>query len=336
MSAEAINLEAIGSSLSRLERLPIAQKPLRGVLFGDYLTNQVGEGFDLHDLRPYEPGDDWRDINWPATLRSPDDELIVEDHIAENAPAFYLVSDVPSRRYFNDAPEQNERDLGIGIGMLTTLMARRDDLPVSATWSNGLKISRGEEPTFDEVLLADGFKRAVNLIKHADSYAETRQNTKRGLLGFVQKRQTRPEMQPTYLKDLLNSLGGIATTESVIVVVSDFRDVFDPKNTSNGWYRPLAKVADKNQVVAVELTSKWDFELPEGERLFRDPNSGQIISLDNIPNGAARYAEQEQQRAANIANAVRKSGASHIVVDTGKVDWIGHIEQQMDKLRQAA
>jgi uncharacterized protein (DUF58 family) len=338
MSIEAVNLEAIGSTLARLERLPIAQKPLRGVLYGDYLTTQVGEGFDLHDLRPYEAGDDFRDINWPATLRSPDNELIVEDHVAENAPAFYSVSDIPSRRYFNDVPERNERQLGLGLAIVTTLMARRDGLPTTAMWSNGNRIGYGEEPNFDETSLVEGFKQAVDLLKRADELAtDQSQRTKRGFFGLGRQKEAnrQPERQ-IKLKDLLKRAGDIALYDSVIVVTSDFRDAFDPADKQEGWARPFAGLAERHHVTAVELTNKWDHELPEGEVLFTDPSTGKIISLDDIPNGRERYAEQEKERTERIAATIRRSGAQHLRIDTGVEDWVKHLEQQMEKLRQAA
>ncbi len=336
MSAESINLEKIGASLSRLERLPIAQKPLRGVLFGDYQTRQIGEGSDLLDMRPYETGDDFRDINWPATVRSEESELIVETHLAENAPAFYVASDVMGHRYQNDAPDHDERELGLGIAMVTTLMARRDGLPTANLWSNGNKITYLDEPNFDEASMINGFKQAVRLIKEADSYAESSQTRKRGFLGRRKSIETPDSAEPLYLCNLLTKLGNVAAHESVLVVISDFRDVFDPKDAIHGWASPLNRLAGNNHLMAVELTNKWDLELPEGEVFFRDPSSGQIISIDNVPGGRELYATQEKERTANIAKTIKSSGASHLTIDTGVKDWAGHLEKQLAKMREAA
>jgi len=333
LSAELVDIDAVGASLMRLERLPIAQKPLRGELWGDYESLQAGDGYEIADLRTYETGDDSRDINVPATMRSVEGEVIVETHVAENVPAFHIVSDIPSHRYHNDTPGLDEQRLGLALTMVTTLMARRDGLPTAALWSNGNKLSYSEAPATDDVSLLQDFKRASLLLQAADLAFAASQNAPKGFFRRFKRVEATPTPEPIYLGNVLSRLGDVATSESVITIVSDFRDVKDPQDAKHGWARPLGRLASQHHVVAIKLTNPWYRSLPKDKAFFTDPETGKIISIDDIPGGRQKYAALQQEREETIQDNLRRGGAQQLTIDTATEDWVGHLEKQMRKLR---
>ncbi|RMF71899.1 MAG: DUF58 domain-containing protein [Alphaproteobacteria bacterium] len=53
-----------------LKRLRLeARRQLAGLLGGTALSRRAGHGLDFHELRPYQPGDDVRHLDWNATAR---------------------------------------------------------------------------------------------------------------------------------------------------------------------------------------------------------------------------------------------------------------------------
>src|SRR5689334_15172656 len=55
-------------ALLRALELSIARQ-IRGLVAGDYRARDLGGGMELAQVRPYEPGDDVRRIDWNVTAR---------------------------------------------------------------------------------------------------------------------------------------------------------------------------------------------------------------------------------------------------------------------------
>jgi uncharacterized protein (DUF58 family) len=65
------------------------------VLQGDYHTLFLGNGLDLATLRPYEPGDDVRAIDWNVTARM-DDPYVRQYDEDREINAWFLLDLSPS------------------------------------------------------------------------------------------------------------------------------------------------------------------------------------------------------------------------------------------------
>ena len=56
-------------SLSSRIQLPVLRK-LLSIMDGQHSALRHGRGWEFLDLAPYQPGDDVRSIDWPATVRT--------------------------------------------------------------------------------------------------------------------------------------------------------------------------------------------------------------------------------------------------------------------------
>src|SRR6188768_3836381 len=70
-------------------------RPLDGLLLGNYHTLFQGQGMDFAGLRPYEPGDDVRAIDWNATARRGETQ-VRRFHEDREIDAWFLVDTSPS------------------------------------------------------------------------------------------------------------------------------------------------------------------------------------------------------------------------------------------------
>jgi len=69
--APLLNRDEIAALIATATATPSAPTRLRqGRRSGDFITATAGSGTDLADLRPYQPGDDTRHIDWRASARS--------------------------------------------------------------------------------------------------------------------------------------------------------------------------------------------------------------------------------------------------------------------------
>src|SRR5215208_4844543 len=74
---------------------------IRGLLPGEYRARDLGGGTELAQVRPYEPGDDVRRIDWNVTARTAVPHVRV--HVPERALTAWLLLDVSPSMTFGTA-----------------------------------------------------------------------------------------------------------------------------------------------------------------------------------------------------------------------------------------
>jgi len=103
------------------------------------------------------------------------------------------------------------------------------------------------------------------------------------------------------------------------VVVSDFL-------SPPGWEKPLTGLASRHQVLCVEIVDPRELELPNvGYLTLVDPETGRRMEIQTAKAAMRRrYAEAAAAQRAEIAAAIRRSGAQHLILRTDG-DWLRDI-----------
>ena len=122
---------------------------ISGLLPGDYRARGRGGGLGDRRVRPYEPGDDVRRIDWNVTARTMQTHVRV--HVPERGLATWLLLDVGPSMTFGTA-DRRKADVAEGValafGHLATRRANRLGVltfggpteqrlplrPIAATW----------------------------------------------------------------------------------------------------------------------------------------------------------------------------------------------------------
>jgi uncharacterized protein (DUF58 family) len=115
----------------------------------------------------------------------------------------------------------------------------------------------------------------------------------------------------TDLGALLRAALGLARRRSVLVSVSDFI-------TQPGWERPLALLARRHDVVAIQVVDPRESELPAvGMVYVEDPETGEQIFVDtDDPVFRQRLHDLATQRQDELVAAARRAGTEIHVVAT--------------------
>src|SRR5206468_5565656 len=100
------------TSLRALE-LAVARR-VDGLLAGDYQSAFAGVGSELWQVRPYEPGDDVRRIEWNVTARTGEPHVRVE--LAERVLVTWLVVDASASMSFGTA-DRRKADVAEGVAV---------------------------------------------------------------------------------------------------------------------------------------------------------------------------------------------------------------------------
>jgi uncharacterized protein (DUF58 family) len=117
----------------------------------------------------------------------------------------------------------------------------------------------------------------------------------------------------------------------MIVIVSDFRGELD-------WEGPLKALRARHGVLAVEIRDPREMELvPAGDLWLVDPETGRQVQIDTRKRRVRqRFAAAAEQERAEVAAALRRAGADHVVLSTDS-DWLkllaGHLRRGEAALR---
>ena len=93
-----------GSFLRKLERIELlARKVFRGQVRGEHSTSRRGRGLEFSDYRRYQPGDDFRYIDWNIFSRL--DRLVLKLYSAEEDLTLRVLVDASASMGFGSPPK---------------------------------------------------------------------------------------------------------------------------------------------------------------------------------------------------------------------------------------
>ncbi|MCW3063419.1 MAG: hypothetical protein JWN32_591 [Solirubrobacterales bacterium] len=266
-----------------------------GALPGDRRGAGLGAGTELAQLRPYEVGDDVRQIDAAATART--GEPHVRLHVPERTLTTWIVLDVSASMAFGTA-ERLKSDVAEGVVLVIGRLAiRRAGSVALMTYGAGrprLLPPRASKPGL--VALRRAVAEGVVPDGHSDPHA---------------------------LGQALARLRAVATQPGLVVVVSDFRD-------QEEWVRPLRGVAARHSVLAVEIRDPREHELPASGRLaLVDPETGELLEVDTSRRGLReRFAALEAEGRAEVAKTFRRLEVAHVVLSTDR-DWLRDLGRRL-------
>jgi uncharacterized protein (DUF58 family) len=260
---------------------------LRGLVAGDYRSNDHGDGVELAQLRPYAPGDDVRKIEWNVTARTGVPHVRVD--LAERALTTWLLLDTSPSMQFGTA-DRRKADVADGVAFAVAHVAtRRGNRLGVATFGD-------EEPA--ELPPQHGRSGLV------------------GLLDVLQREPRREGGGATSLGAGMLRVAALARGRGVVVVASDFRGPLD-------WRRPLLQLLARHVVLAVEIRDPREQELADiGEVWLVDPETGRQVRVDTGSRTLRdRFAAAAQEERTGVARMLSALAVPHVVLSTSG-DWL--------------
>ena len=271
---------------------------LDGRLQGDHRTLMRGHGTDFRDLREYEPGDDVRHIDWNVTARM--DSLFVREYTEDRELTAWLLLDRSPSMGFGPTERTKERLLHDFSATVAHLLVRDGNRVGAILYDNEVERVLPPRQGRDQVLLL-----------------------LRALLQPVP-----PRGAVTDLGGLLDVASRLVRRRSLVIVVSDFI-------TTPGWERPLRRLAERHEVVAVRLFDRREFELPDaGLIAVQDAETGEQILVDSSdPEFRRRLRAAGEERALEARDATRRAGVDLHVISTDD-DLVGSLVQLVESRKR--
>jgi len=255
-----------------------------GLLQGDHAGLFPGHGTERGEARPYLAGDDPRHIDWAVTARTSVPH--VRDTVADHELELWLVLDASA-------------SLGFG-----TARATKFELAWSALGALGLLATRGGN--------------RVGAVTASTPRRIVAARSGRAHVGSLLAGLHEPPKagDAATLAAALESCRRAARHRGMVAVASDFLG-------ADAWERPLAALALRHDVLAVQVVDPTEQRLPDAGLLaVEDPETGRRRLVDTRDAGIRRrYAEAAAARQAAIARRITRAGADHLVLSTER-DWV--------------
>jgi uncharacterized protein (DUF58 family) len=249
-------------------------RPLDGRMQGDYRTLFRGSGLDFTDLREYTAGDDLRHIDWNVTARM--DTPYVREYVEDREVTAWLLLDRSPSMGFGPV----DRQKSLVLAEIATTIAHL--------------LSRGGNRV-GAVLMDDDLRMVPP--------GAGRNQVLRIAGALLEPPREPAEHSTTDLARLLRAAFGLARRRCLLVIVSDFI-------TQPGWERPLALLARRHDVVAIQVVDPRESELSSvGMVYVEDAETGEQIFVDtDDPVFRARLAAAAAERAEELSAATRRAG----------------------------
>ncbi len=247
-----------GDLLVKVRRIEISTKKLveQGVA-GSYHSVFRGRGMEFSEVRPYQPGDDVRSIDWNRTARM--GVPYVKQFVEERDLTVFLAVDVSGSLRFGSRAIL-KRELAAEIAALLAFAALRNQDRIGAA------------------LLSDRMELFL-----------PPQRRRNQVLRIVHEILRRPAAGGT---DLERSLGAALANlhqRSVLFLVSDFVGAIPEK--------AIQRAASRHDLVLFEIVDPRDLELPEaGPVVLEDAETGRVALFDGGRRAAEESARARAER----------------------------------------
>jgi len=283
-----------------------------GPLPGERRAAGRGAGTELAQIRPYQFGDDVRQIDAAATARTGLPH--VRDHVPERTLTTWLLVDVSASMAFGTA-DRLKSDIAEGVALVIGRLAVRRAGRVA------LLTCGAPEP---QQMPPSGGRPALVALRKA-------------LASGVAPDGHAPNDS---LATAIRRIGRLTRGPSLVVVISDFREGQAPSADADGlrrrraegqtlsaerpaWTRALAALSQRHDVLAVEVVDPREGELPDaGHLTLVDPETGQRFEADtSSAELRRRFQAAELGRRDELKSHLRRARARHVELTTD-ADWL--------------
>jgi uncharacterized protein (DUF58 family) len=265
-----------------VRRLELATRRLvRDLVAGNYASAFRGRGLEFSEVREYTPGDEVRSIDWRVTARL-------------GVP--YV------RRY------EEERELTLVLAV---------DASASAQVGSRLR-TKAELASEVAAVMALAASRHHDRIGAAfftdrlEHYVEPKKGRRQALRVVSDVLGWRPASGQTNLEAALLELEAALPPRAVVILLSDLQ--------ADGFEIPLARIARRHEVVAIQLTDALEQSLPDAGLVeLWDPESGLAFTVDTSdPEVRELLRAQQRQFNERVQKQVLSSGADFLRLDASQ------------------
>lgn len=265
---------------------------VRSRLSGQYLSNFKGRGMEFDEARPYQPGDDIRNMDWRVTARTnrPHSKVFRE----ERERPVLVWSDFRAPMFFGTCQQFKSVQAARLAGLLAWQANRLGDRFGALLFSENSHL---------EIRPATGKKTILQTLKKLAEFSRD---------GINDKSVDTVALNSSG-RHALKRLAQVARPGSLIYLISDFRDLGDELG------QVANRLAQHNDVVLIHVFDPLETALP-GSGRYRVSDGVDEAEL-NAGNRGVRdqYAKRFGSLAGQLRDLCNKTGGRYLPVSTEDV-----------------
>ena len=268
--------------LKKIRRIEIRTLRLvENLMAGQYHSVFKGRGMDFDEVRPYEPGDDVRRIDWNVTART--GITHIKKYVEERELTVMLLVDASPSGDFGSI-DQSKRELAAEIAAVLAFSAIANNDKV------GL------------LLFTDKMERYIRPGKGRSHVLE--------IISLILTLQ--PKGSGTDIAGGLTYLSHAISRRGVVFLLSDFMDT--------DYERPLKIVSRRHDLIAVPVIDPAERELPgAGWIVFEDSETGELLEMNSAnPEIQRLYTAEAADRLNKLRRQFQLAGIDSIEAHTDK------------------
>jgi uncharacterized protein (DUF58 family) len=272
--------------LSRIRRLEIRTRRIVETAFaGQYQSVFKGRGMNFDEVRPYQVGDEIRNIEWNVTARM--GEPFVKKYVEERELTILLLLDLSESGGFG-SQNLSKREIAAEVAALLAYCALRNNDKAGA------------------LLFTD----------RVELYVPPRKGNTHVLRLIRELLYFEPRNKGTDLSSGLDFLTRVLRRRAIVFLFSDFR-------TPRSYERELAICAKKHDLVALPVEDPAEMTLPSiGLVQVEDPETGQTRLVDFSSRKArAEFSQLHDQWKTGRDTIFQRHGVETIQLSTD-VDYL--------------
>lgn len=262
--------------LKKVRKIEIKSRKLSDNIFGgQYHSAFKGKGMAFSEVRPYQWGDDIRNIDWNVTARY--NEAFVKVFEEERELTLMLLVDISGSEFFGTSQNfKNEIITEIAATLAFSALQNND--------KTGLLLFSSKVELF--IPPKKGKSHILRIIRE--------------LLEFSPKEKT------TNIAGALEFLNKVMKKKAIVFLLSDFLD--------KGYKKSLQISAKKHDLTAIRIFDENETSLPNlGLIDFENAETGELFLVDtSCPQIQQKYKNQYAEKILYFEDTFRKSGAGVI------------------------
>lgn len=261
-------------------------------LSGGYRSTFRGQGVEFEEVRPYQPGDDVRSIDWNVTART--GEPFIKTYREERELSLELLVDTGLSMDFGSR-RWTKREAAAQLAALIAYVAVEHQDRVGLTLF-------GESPQL-HLKARKGGKHIMRIVRE------------------IMAAPVSPSSKPNGRSDLAAVLKQAERTlhrRSLVFLFSDFLANEDEAQRE-AWSESLSRIARRHDVICVRLSDPFEEELPPaGVFSMYEMGSGRVIEVDSR-SGPVRESWRlaARERRARLDEVLSRARVGRIEVSVG-------------------
>ena len=285
--------------MAKIRRIELRTRRLVDDSFaGEYHSVFKGRGMEFDEVRPYQPGDEVRSIDWNVTARM--NEPFVKRYVESRELTVMLAVDASASGDFGSV-NRFKRELAAELAAVLAFAATNNNDKV------GLLIFTDQIELY--IPPRKGRRHILRIVRE--------------MLAFE------PEGTGTDITLALDTVNRICKRRSIVFLVSDFQA------SPEAYRRSLHMANRRHDMIAVDLHDPMESDIADvGLIALEDAESGEIVWVDTSdPRWRGGFAENVAQHDDAKLAVFHKAGIDRLDIDTGR-DYVDELTRFFQRRAQ--